>query len=501
MKLPACFTLSLLFFLSVMTLESSRADDWPQFRGPHRTGVSDETGLAKEWPEGGPKVLWKVENVGKAYATVSVANGRVFTQGNVEDEGKIQCYDEKNGDLLWSVKPPTENKVFTHGRGDGPRGTPTVDGNLVYCEGGEGSLTCLKADSGTVVWAKHLVRDFGGRVPGWGYSESPLVDGEKLIVTPGGKDGAIVALNKLTGEVIWKSTDVTDSAHYCSAIAADIEGVHQFIQFTRDRLVSVDAKKGGLLWSYAKSHNRTANVSSPIVKDNLVFSSSAYGTGGGLVKVTRKEEEWTAEEVYFEKSMANHHGGIVLVGDYMYGFGSGGLICMDFLTGDIAWRSRKLGKGSLCYADGRLYCFDEKNVMGLVEANPKEYVEHGRFKTPDSGKNTWAHPVVANGRMYLRDQNDLTVYDVTPNKHRSRNRKWHRPPKYMMVGDAHPPLSTCFIYPWILPGFARWQYDDFVCRSSFEAVVFWGRVSFLDNGSGRSVGRVALARARVFEET
>ena len=366
----------------------------------------------QEWPEGGPKVAWKADNVGKAYATVSVADGRVFTQGNVNDEGRIQCYNEKNGDLIWSVRPPRETKAFTHGRGDGPRGTPTVDGANVYCEGGDGSLTCLKADSGEVVWSAHLAQDFGGKRPGWGYSESPLVDGEKLIVTPGGKQGAIAALNKLTGEVIWKSTDVTDPAHYSSPIAADIEGVHQIIQFTRERIVGVDAKDGRLLWDYSKSANGTANVATPIVKDNYVFSSSAYGTGGGLVKITRKGSDFTAEEVYFQKPMANHHGGIVRVGDYMYGFGSGGLICMEFLTGEIAWRNRSVGKGSLCYADGQLYCFGEKNQMALVDANPKEYVEHGRFDTPDSGKPTWAHPVVANGRLYLRDQDTLTAYDI-----------------------------------------------------------------------------------------
>ena len=388
------------------------AEDWPQWRGPNRTGLSQETGLMQEWPEGGPKVVWKAENVGSAYATVSVANGRVFTQGNVGEEGRIQCYDEKTGDLIWSVRPPREKKVFTHGKGDGPRGTPTVDGDLVYCEGGEGSVTCLKAASGEVVWSVHLVEDFGGKRPGWGFSESPLVDGEKLIVTPGGKDGAIAALNKLTGEVIWRSTDVTDPAHYCSAVAADIEGVHQFIQFTRNRLVSVDAKDGGLLWDYAESANGTANVATPIVKGNHVFSSSGYGTGGGLVKVTKNGDEFTAEEVYFQKPMANHHGGIVLVGDHMYGFGSGGLICMEFLTGEIAWRDRSVNKGSLCYADGQLYCFGERNKMALASANPNEYEEHGRFDTPDSGKSTWAHPVVANGRLYLRDQDTLTVYEV-----------------------------------------------------------------------------------------
>jgi len=258
-----------------------------------------------------------------------------------------------------------------------------------------------------------LIEDFGGKRPGWGFSESPLVVDEKLIVTPGGKDGAIAALNKLTGEMIWRSTDVTDAAHYCSAIEAEIEGVPQIIQFTRNRIVSVAVNDGRLLWDYENSANKTANVATPIVQGNHVFSSSAYGTGGGLVKVTKTGDAFAAEEVYFQKPMANHHGGIVRVGDHMYGFGSGGLICMEFLTGDIAWRNRSVNKGSLCFADGQLYCFGEKNKMALIAANPNEYQENGRFEVPDSGKPTWAHPVVANGRLYLRDQDTLTVYDVS----------------------------------------------------------------------------------------
>lgn len=401
-----------LVLFCFMSCSAGLADDWPQWRGPHRTGLSQETGLMQKWPEGGPKVVWKVEKVGKAYATVTIADGRVITQGNLGDEGRIHCFDEETGDLLWSVRPPREKKAFTHGRGDGPRGTPTVDGPYVYCEGGDGSLSCLKAESGDVVWSAHLIEDFGGKRPGWGYSESPLVDGDNLIVTPGGKGGAIVALNKLTGEVIWKSTDVTDPAHYCSAVAADIDGVHQIIQFTRKRVVGVDAQNGRLLWDYENSANGTANVATPIVKGNHVFSSSGYGTGGGLVKVTRKGADFQAEEVYFEKKMANHHGGIVLVGDHMYGFAKT-LICMDFLTGEIVWQNRSVGKGSLCYADGQLYCFSERNKMGLVSANSKEYEENGQFEVPDSGKSSWAHPVVANGRLYLRNQDTLTVYDIS----------------------------------------------------------------------------------------
>ncbi|MGH7127325.1 MAG: PQQ-binding-like beta-propeller repeat protein, partial [Planctomycetaceae bacterium] len=247
---------------------------------------------------------------------------------------------------------------------------------------------------------------------GWGYSESPLVEGDMLIVTPGGDDGALAALDKRTGEILWRSTDVTDRAHYSSPIAADIHGVRQIIQFTRERVVGLDAKDGRLLWEYDGSANDTANVATPIVKDEFVFTSSGYGTGGGLVKIIKDGDGMQAEEVWFNRSMANHHGGVILVEGHLYGFGSGGLICLDFETGEIAWRDRSVRKGSLTYADGRLYCLGEKNEMALVEANPREYVEKGRFELPDSGKPTWAHPVVANGKLFLRDQNTLTCHNV-----------------------------------------------------------------------------------------
>jgi outer membrane protein assembly factor BamB len=305
------------------------------------------------------------------------------------------------------------NGGYRNGQGDGPRGTPTIDGKVIYTEGGNGDLTCLDAATGSTMWHLNLVSDLGGRRPGWGYSESPLLDGDNLIVTPGGSDGAIAALNKNTGEVVWRSTDLPDSAHYSSPIVATVHGVKQIIQFTRERLVGVDAKTGKLLWSYKNSANGTANCTTPIYHDGHVFSASAYGTGGGLVKLSRNGNQWSAEEVYFEKSMQNHHGGIVLVGDHMYGFGSRDLICMNFKTGRIAWQETSVGKGSLTYADGRLYCLGERNALGLVAANPNKYVEKGRISTPRTGRPSWAHPVVTGGRLYVRDQHTLTCFDVS----------------------------------------------------------------------------------------
>lgn len=301
---------------------------------------------------------------------------------------------------------------YRNGQGDGPRGTPALDGNRLYAEGGNGDVTCFDAKTGETIWHVNLVKDFGGGRPGWGYSESPLVVDDMLVVTPGGKQGTVVALDKTTGEAIWQSSDVTQAAHYSSPIVTEIGGIRQIVQFARESAFGLEIESGKLLWQYDGANNGTANCATPIVANDKVFTSSAYGTGGGLAKVDTAGTTQKAEEVYFSKEMANHHGGIVKFGDHMYGFGNGGLICMDFETGEIAWRDRSVGKGSLAIADGLLFLLGEGHRVALAEATPDEYRELGQFQIENHGRRSWAHPVVAGGRFYIRNQQDLICYDV-----------------------------------------------------------------------------------------
>lgn len=583
------------------------AEDWPQWRGVNRDGRSLDKGLLAEWPDDGPAVVWQVDSVGVGYSSIAVADGRIFTLGDLDGVEHVICLSEKDGSVIWAVQPkplaeqltkrvaeqflrldkddsgkldeleavgldrgafaaestsdgdldeiagqraswlfgkldadksdklafdevprqlsrdlftradrpdeaadvealaksrvadamkadedgdgkvsqreardsllqlqfgriderlPNErrgdgfltedelHKYFTtrdrgrdgqitfdelrryyrqtypgrdgvfskddvrraiggyrNGMGDGPRGTPTVDDGLVYVEGGNGDVTCLDVVSGETVWHINLVRDLGGGRPGWGYCESPLVVNDWLIVTPGGNQGTIVALDKATGDVVWRSEDVKEGAHYSSAMFTEVAGVPQIVQFARNSVFGITLD-GKLLWNYSGANNGTANVATPIIAGDHVLASSSYGVGGGLVKVTRDGNSQSAEEVYFEKKLANHHGGLVKVDDHVYGFGGNSLICIEFLTGDIAWQARSVTKGSLTYADGHLYCLGEKNQVALVEANPEKYVEKGRFTIPRSGRPSWAHPVVANGRFYIRDQASLTSYNV-----------------------------------------------------------------------------------------
>lgn len=387
--------------------------DWPQWRGPDRTGISKETGLLKQWPKEGPRVLWQIKNLGASYSSVTVARGRVFTQGTKDGDETIFCLDLRSGETVWAVSPNGGTRPFEEKRGNGARGSSTIVGEDIYTEGGTGIVTCLDFETGNQKWSRDFVKEFDTAVPKWGYCESPLVDAEKLIVTPGGKQGAIVALDRTTGETLWSASEVTDPAHYSSPILAEVEGVRQYVQFLSTRVVGVRAEDGKFLWDYSGAANKTANVCTPILQDNLMFASSAYGTGGGLVSLSKSGENFKAEERYFDKSMANHHGGIILFEDYLYGFGGEALICMEFKTGKIAWKNRSVGKGSLTYADGHFYCLGEKQILGLVEANPLEYVEKSRVELPESGRPSWAHPVVAQGRLFIRDQETLTCYDIS----------------------------------------------------------------------------------------
>lgn len=399
--------------VTAATAQQNRANDWPQWRGPNRDGVSHETGLLKEWPEGGPKLAWKAESLGGGYGTVSVSNGRVYGMGHRNPDEAVWCLEAATGKLIWAT-PIAQANRRRKGYSDGSRCAPTVDGNLVFAEGDSGDIACLDATTGAIKWKKDLVAEFGGSVPQWGYTESPLVDGNKVIFTPGGPEATLVALDKNTGNVIWKAqTPQHDTAGYSSAIIATIGGVRQYIQFVSGGVIGVSAQDGKFLWRYDSPANRTANISTPILLKDHVFAATAYNTGGGLARITGGPAGFSATEVYFNRQMQNHHGGMVVLGNYLYGFAQSNLACMDITNGQFKWTNRSVGKGSVVAVDGMLICRGERGEVALVEPNPSQYVEKGRFTQPDRRpQNAWAHPVVSHGRLYLRDQDILLCYDV-----------------------------------------------------------------------------------------
>ncbi len=424
-KLYALF-LALVLPSATAFAASAVSFDWPQWQGPDRNAVSKERGLLKEWPKEGPPLAWKIKGIGGGYSGPSIAAGKIFGLSYRGDDEVVWALAEQDGKELWVTRlgPAYRQPGWPQGK-EGPGCTPTVDGERLYVIGMAGDQVCLQVGDGKIIWRCSLTRDFGGRLPQWSYRESPLIDGDKLICTPGGPDATLAALDKVTGKIIWKSqVPGNPGAAYSSAIAIDFEGQRQFVQLTAGTLVGVAASDGKFLWRYDRAANRTGiNCSTPLYHDGQVFATSAYGAGGGLVKLSKDANGGVkAEEVYLSRKMQNQHGGVILVDGCLYGANGGNeggfLVCLDFKTGNVLWderddSQRRALKGSLALADGRLYYRVENGTMLLIEPNPKQYVERGRFEQPDrSQQPAWVHPVIANGNLYIRDQDVLFCYDV-----------------------------------------------------------------------------------------
>ena len=395
----------------LLSVTALHAADWPQWQGMDRTRLSKETGFLKTWPASGPPLVWTSTGLGASFGSMSIAGDRVFVQGMRGGRSVVIALNRADGKEAWSKALGAPE---TNDRGPGPRGTPTVDGDRLYVLSENGDLACLKTD-GTAVWHRNILKDFGGAQIRWLISESPLIDGAHVVVSPGGPGAGMVKLDKMTGKTVWTSKDLSDSAGYSSVIAADVQGVRTYMTFTASAGVGVRASDGKLMFRYPNAANRTANIATPVFSNNKVFFTSAYGTGGGLLDLTVQNGEVAAKEVYFTVNMKNHHGGVVLVDGYLYGFNDAILTCLEFATGNVMWRDRSVGKGSVTFADGHLYIQSENNVVGLAEASSAGYREKGRFDIPDKGLPSWAHPVVSNGRLYVRNQDTLLVYDIKAN--------------------------------------------------------------------------------------
>lgn len=399
---------------------TSLAGDWPQWRGPARDGVSREAGLAKEWPQEGPKLRWKVSEIGSGYSTPAVVGDRLYLMGNdgVENEF-VRALAVKDGSAVWTTQLGKVGNPKQQPNFPGARSTPTVDGNSIYALSSDGDLACLETATGKIRWQKNVRTEFGGKQGQWAYSESPLVDGDTVVCTPGGSMATLLALDKKTGEVRWKcALPEADEAAYSSAIVFETGGVRQVVQLLSKGLVGVDAKSGKFLWRYGKAVSRYgANIPTPVAAGGMIYTAAA-GTGGGAVKINLKDGVFEPEQVYFETKLPTAIGGGVKVGDLLYGTTAKGLVCLDFATGQVKWEDPSVGAASLCVADGRIYLHGENGDVALVEPSPDAYRQKGRFTPsgqpahPNRMEKAWAYPVVANGSLYVRDQGVLWSYDV-----------------------------------------------------------------------------------------
>ncbi|MEI8020013.1 MAG: PQQ-binding-like beta-propeller repeat protein [Schlesneria sp.] len=389
--------------------DPSESAFWPQHRGPNRDNISKETGLLDSWPNGGPKLTWEQKGLGEGFSSVSIAHGKLYTMGNQGNDEMLLAMDAANGRPLWSTK--TGGRAYREGQGNGPRGTPTVDDDRVYALGANGDLICVGANKGEVVWQKNILNDYGGNNIQWGISESVLIDGQNLICSPGGKRATMAAIDKMTGREVWTCiVQEAPAAAYSSPIVVDYQGERMYVNFVHTAVVAVRAKDGNVLWGHTQSANGTANCSTPVSSDGLVFTASGYDTGCALFKLAKGGK---AKLEYANKEMKNHHGGMVVVDGYLYGFDEQILKCLDLKTGKVQWKDRSVGKGSLTYADGHLYLRSEAGPVALCVASNKRYEEKGRFNPAGrSDKPAWSHPVVCDGRLFLRDMDSIAVYEI-----------------------------------------------------------------------------------------
>lgn len=417
-------TLPLRLLLVGASIVVATGKDWPQWRGPNRDGISTETGLLKEWPSEGPPLAWRAKGLGRGMSSVSIAKGRIFTQGAATKNGQrgvfVTALNATDGKELWST-------AITTGGSPEPNGTPTLDGPLLFAVGNNGDVACLETETGKLVWKKNFGADFGGKcMSGWGYSESPLVDGDHLVCVPGADDAGIVALDKKTGKLVWKSEipnlgrNGADGAGYTGVVVSNGAGVKQYVTLMGRGLVGVRASDGKFLWGYNRVANSTADIPTPIIKGDYVFGSSGYGAGSALVKLSKAGDGVKAEEVYFLSGdqLQNHHGGMILIGDHIYlghGHNNGFPTCVEFLTGKVVWgkeRGPGTGSAAVVYADGHLYFRYQDATMALIEATTKGYQLKGSFRLASKLGESWPHPVVLDGKLYIRDQDVLLCYDV-----------------------------------------------------------------------------------------
>ena len=431
-----CFRFVLIFLsvIGIVANQHSTADemipslDWPQWRGPNRDNISSSKGIATDWENHPPTLDWKVEGIGEGYASVSIVGDRLYTTGNVESGQTVFAVNMKSRRIEWST-PLTDSKP-KHGY-EGSRCTPTISGDRVYAITSNGQIACLKIGDGSIVWKKVFQDEWDGKMmSGWGFSESPLVDGDWVLCTPGSESAMIVCLDKNTGDLVWKSAvpdegqSGNQGAGYSVMTISEAGGIKQYVQLIGRGLIGVRASDGKHLWSYNRIANPVADIPTPIVRGDYVFGSTGYGEGGSaLLKVSRQAEKVSAEEVYYRtaKELQNHHGGMVLVGDYLYfgnGHNNGFPVCIEFLTGKSMWGDKIRGAGSgsaaVTYVDGHVIFRYQSGQVALIEANPASYRLKGSFTPEVQIKESWAQPVVVGGKLYLREQNTLMCYSLMP---------------------------------------------------------------------------------------
>jgi len=405
--------------LAIATTSASAAD-WPQFHGPNRDNRSTDQGLVKTWPEGGPSRIWEVTGIGEGYSTVAIVGNRIYTTGAIDDDCVITALDME-GKKVWSRK----NGNAWEGSYPGTRSTPTItEDGLLYHESGIGNLACFEADSGELVWSTNILEEFDGRNIIWGLAESPLVIGDNVICTPGGKEVSMVALDRKTGKVVWKCTEAGDRPGYASPILIEHQGLKQIVTAMSQSIVGIRASDGELLWQYPHKVFADENITTPLFHDGFVIVSGCVRRGTTSLRLQVAGDECSVETQWRNETLDNKQGGIVLLDGRLYGYAesqnkSEPWMCIDFSSGETIFQSApvessyKYKNGCLTYADGMFYLYADNGNMVLARPTDTGFEVTGKLKIEDPGRRpTWAHPVVFGGRLYVRYGDKLAAYDV-----------------------------------------------------------------------------------------
>ena len=405
--------LSLLIIL--FGLSGLHAADWPQFRGPNRSGISAETELLTSWPESGPNMLWSTDMLGAGWSSAAIANGAIYVTGESEDQETLFAFDLE-GTLLWKI---TYGAKWYRSHPNA-RTTPTIDNDRIYVNSGQGNLVCFNRADGSILWQVQTVEQFDGDYHRWGIAESPLIIGDKVIATPGGKNASVVALNKMTGETVWVTEELSEKGNYCSPMHVNRGGTSLIITMLEEHVVGINAENGDVLWQDAYSDYqkdpKDINPVTPVYHDGYFYTTSGYDCGGAMYKLSA--DGTSIERMWTDETLDNHHGHVVKVGEYLYGSNwinnrEGNWVCLDWNTGEVKYETKWYTKGSIITANGYLYCYEEQaGHVALVEADPEEFEVISEFQVPLGSGQHWAHPSISDGRLYIRHGEALMVYDI-----------------------------------------------------------------------------------------
>ncbi|WP_446787675.1 PQQ-binding-like beta-propeller repeat protein [Macellibacteroides fermentans] len=383
------------------------AQDNIQWRGTDRTGIYTETGLMKSWPAAGPTMSWSYDGLGEGHSSAAISSDKIYLTGMTDGKGYLYVFDLKGKLLNKKMYGPEWSESY-----NGPRGTVTLNDGKLYLMSGVGDLYCFDVSTLNVVWKKNILKEYKASNIVWGINEAPLIVGDKVIATPGGKEHNMVALNKNTGALIWSSLGEGDAAAYCSPLYIKDQQVPLIVTMTANHILGIDANTGKKLWSQEHTNRYSIHANTPVYGDGMILCTSGYGSGSIMLRL--KNGGRSIEQAWSSKELDNRIGGMVKIGDFVYGSGDNNRFwfCADWKTGEIKYKEKGFAMGNIIADDGMLYCYTDRGDMILAKVNPVKFEVVSRFQITKGTEQHWAHPVIYKGVLYVRHGDSLMAYKI-----------------------------------------------------------------------------------------